>query len=415
MRPLRSWSLHVAMRWFAKGTDTGASFLPAAAGIAIGVTALIVIVSVMNGFQMGFIDSVLELDSYHLRISQPVELPVQSIAALDSIRSVLPFQEMRTMIKTRSGSPVPIKLKIVPENPEQLDQALQQRLKVVDGSLSNLEGVIIGNELARQMRVGVGDIIYLLALHSSESTGLETNLLQVPVTGVFHSAYYEFDSGLVFTSPSTIMQLADTTTAGLGIKLHDRYSDIKVTNQLVQLGIPVQQIESWRSYNKAFFGALRMEKTIMLLLVGIIFLVVGVNIFHAMRKIIFERMDEIAILKAIGGQVHTVRRIFVLNGLITGIGGAVCGLLLGLLISLQVNNIFALLDKLNSLIAAVTGKENFTLFSPDIFYMSEIPVRTVFLEIWFITLAGILSAVVAAWISSSRIINFRPAEVLRHE
>jgi len=415
MKSLNNWINHIALRWFTKGTDTSTSFIPAAAGIAIGVTALIVIISVMNGFQMGFIESVLELDSYHLRIARQATVTIDQISSLPQIRTVMAFSETRTMIRNQAGSLLPVKLKFIPDNPEHLDPELGSRLNLIQGSLQNTDGILIGNEMARRLRVATGDTLSLLVLKSSVADGLNTELAELEVKGIYNSAYYEFDSGLAFLSESAIPDLLPEGLEFWGIMLKDRFDDILVMSQLIDLGIPLEDIESWRTYNKAFFGALRMEKTIMLLLVGIIFLVVGVNIFYAMRKIIFERMDEIAILKAIGGRVYSVRHIFVINGLVTGTGGALIGLIFGLLISMHINSIAKAIETAAGLLAGFTGLRQLNILSSDIFYMAGIPVRIVFSEVLFITLAGIFSAVFAAWFSSGRITKFGPAEVLRHE
>jgi len=410
-----SWLNFVAFRWFSRGSGGGTSFVPAATGICVGVTALVVIMAIMNGFQLGFIESVLEVDSYHVRVEYTDSIDIAALRDIPGVRSVLPFSEYQTMLKNEYGVMQPVKVKVVPTDFGSFDPSLIQQLNLAAGGFENSGNIILGNELARQLRVTTGDPLMMLFLNASEEFGLSSELVDLKVDRIFSSSYYEFDSGLVFI-PAGLPALRNThLDTYLGIKLNDRFADLEVVNRLVQAGIPAESIQSWRVYNKAFFGALRMEKTVMLILVGIIFLVVGVNIFYAMRKSIHERIDEIAIIKAMGCRLYTVQRIFLLNGMITGLSGALSGLMLGLLITVNINSIFAFLEAASFFLAGLFGAVGFRFFSPDIFYLTEVPVRIVFIEVLFIALAGCLSAIIAAWVSSGRIAQFHPAEVLRHE
>ena len=103
-------------------------------------------------------------------------------------------------------------------------------------------------------------------------------------------------------------------------------------------------MESWRTYNKSFFDALFMEKLMMMVLVGLIFIVVGFNVYHSLRRSVHERMEEIAVLKAVGVPPGRIQAIFVLEGLIIGVSGALGGLVAGLLVAMNVNGVFALVE-----------------------------------------------------------------------
>jgi lipoprotein-releasing system permease protein len=160
-----------------------------------------------------------------------------------------------------------------------------------------------------------------------------------------------------------------------------------------------------------------MEKSVMLILVGLIFLVVGVNIFHALRKAVYARIEDIATLKSIGADSGSLRMVFLINGASAGFGGAVIGLALGLLIALNVNQVFATLEALIALVAILMPGDSgvFSFFSPDFFYLTDVPVRLPFIEVLFIFISGGAAAVVAAWAASTRISSLKPSEVLRDE
>ena len=160
-----------------------------------------------------------------------------------------------------------------------------------------------------------------------------------------------------------------------------------------------------------------MEKSIMMILVGLIFLVVGVNIFHALRKAVYARFEEIATLKALGAGSGSLRKVFMINGASAGLGGAGIGVAVGLLIALNVNQVFGALEALMAVVAGllpgVSG--SFSFFSPDFFYIADVPVRLPFSEVLFIFISGAASAMAAAWAASTRISSLKPSEVLRDE
>jgi lipoprotein-releasing system permease protein len=184
---------------------------------------------------------------------------------------------------------------------------------------------------------------------------------------------------------------------------------------------------SWRDYNRAFFGALRTEKLFMFILVGLIFSVVGLNIFQAQRRSVLERREEIGLFRAVGATDMAVRLIFVWDGCIIGLAGAGIGMLLGLLIACNIAAFFSILEGLvnflihilNIIVSPFAGAdaagEGFAIFSPTVFYIKEIPSRLIPHEVLLIFLFGFFSALLAAWFASGRVSRTRPAEVLRYE
>lgn len=411
------WIRFVALRWFNSGRESGPSLKPAMAGIAVGVAAMIIIIGVMNGFQMGFMDSVLELDSYHLRVDYSAQNQLDALAKdrYPGVRTVLPFLDIRTMVLNEKGRAEALRLKVLPDDALQRDPKLTQMLRVRSGGFG--PGLLIGSELAQRLEVGIDDTLSVVSVLLDPDEGVSASTEPMRVAGIFQSGFYDFDAGLAFLPVSQSGTLAKGEIWRIGIKLVDRFDDARTLALLQADGLSETQIQSWRSYNRAFFGALRMEKSMMMLLVGLIFLVVGVNIFHSLRKAVFARIEDIATLKALGSGSASLRRIFMLDGVIAGIGGAVLGLLVGLFIALNVNQVFAVLENLIALVAdLLPGKyRSFSFFSPDFFYISDVPVRLLFTEVFFIFMAGASSAVIAALAASRRISSLKPSEVLRDE
>jgi lipoprotein-releasing system permease protein len=163
----------------------------------------------------------------------------------------------------------------------------------------------------------------------------------------------------------------------------------------------------------------------MFILVGLIFIVVGLNIYQAQRRSVLERREEIGLLRAIGGTERAVRFIFVCDGALIGFLGSATGLLIGLVIAGNIQSFFLVLEgivnffiQILNMLTGLLGfstAQDFTVFSPAVFYIKEIPSRIIFREVVLICIFGFLSALLAAWYASGKVTRIRPAEVLRYE
>jgi lipoprotein-releasing system permease protein len=436
------WIGFVSSRWFSARRESGgaASSVLASAGIAIGVAALVVVLGVMNGFQLGFIDSILEVSSFHVRVEDarsrkeaaPDSGLIAGISSMREVVSVLPFVETRCILVSREGRTFPLSVRAMPDDAASRDPGLMKSL-AIEGSEAGQQagwpgkgGIFLGAELARYLAITPGSIANLLVVSSSEEEGVEARTVRVRVDGVFRSGYYDFDFGMAvlpFSAASFLFSPGVSPHYVYGVKLKDRYADLAFQARLRdKLGLGPERVEGWRDYNRAFFGALRTEKMVMMLLVGLIFLVVGVNIFHAMRRAVAEKTEDIAVLKAMGASSEEIGRVFALDGLVIGAGGAFVGLALGLLVAVNVNEVFALVEGLvnavGSIVSHIAGSlsgGDFRVFSPQYFYLMEVPVRVLFPETLFITVAAIASAVAASATAARRVSRLAPAEVLRYE
>jgi lipoprotein-releasing system permease protein len=450
------WIGFVAARYVSRGRRNSPSPVFSVLGIATGVLALTVIIAVMNGFQLGFIESILEISSCHLRIE---EFPSagqgedlgenrgedleKKIRALPGIRSVLPFRELSVLLRTVLVSPRGALIRGVPPNALELDSGLKEKLEIEEGvfDIDAPDSIVIGAELARHLSVGVGDTVNLLSFGfgglsggTAEGDGAGETSPAFTVTGIFRCGFYEYDLGWAFININSAEELAGREEKPiLGIKLQNRWQDAKSADAIQQLlaGTGALQVTSWRDYNRAFFGALRTEKLMMFILVGLIFIVVGLNIFQAQRRAVLERREEIGLLRALGASDRAVRLVFVWDGFMIGFAGAGAGLGLGLFIVSHIHGFFSFLEgAVNFFIRAANlflglfgsadpgagaGAASFAVFSPAVFYLKEIPSRIIPHELVLIFLFGFLSALLAAWFASGKAARTRPAEVLRYE
>jgi lipoprotein-releasing system permease protein len=409
-------------------------------GIATGVLALIVILAVMNGFQLSFIESILEISSYHLRIG-PISAgditgAQEAALAVPGIKAAVPFLEFQGLVQGRRAAQHAAIVRGLPGNALEMDLGLAGRLSFEEGSFGfeNKNDALMGAELARRLGLKTDDEITLFSIPSifnaADNAGLQTFI----VTGIFRTGFYEYDTSWIFIDIDSAAAFSESGPV-LGLKLKNRFHDQQAI-ELARKSLAENPVfagaafSSWRDYNRSFFGALRTEKLFMFILVGLIFIVVALNIYQAQRRTVLEHREEIGLMRAIGGGEHSVQLVFVLDGAIIGFSGASTGLCLGLLIASNIPWFFSAIEAIvnfginivNVIVSFLRrGGDgagdigDFSFFSPAVFYIKEIPSRIIPGEVVLIFLFGLLSALLAAWFASRRISRIRPAEVLRYE
>jgi lipoprotein-releasing system permease protein len=424
------------------GSIASASFFLSVSGIAVGVLALTVILAVMNGFQMGFIESILEISSYHIRAELDDPDAAGQAAGLlgtgraaKSVKSIVPFEELQSIIRVpNNGMQQVAVVRALPPDALVADQGMAEKLVIERGAfdLRDPDSILLGAEAAARLGVRLGDKVTLLSLagilpqvSDSPEDGIDENNAgetfdsTFTVRGTFRSGFYEYDLSWAFIGIERAKTLEPNLKVTLGIKVNDRFSDQYaadlVEKTLADNGIGAK-VTSWRDYNKAFFGALRTEKLFMFILVGLIFIVVGIQIYQSQRRLVLERSDEIGLLRAVGAGAFEVRCVFALNGFIIGGIGALTGTVLAILVAHNISSLFTMLENgVNFVINLINGGGRFAVFSPAVFYIKDIPSRLIPSEVAIIFLFGFGSAVLAGWFASKRAVYIKPAEVLRYE
>jgi len=427
----------MGLRYFrARRRSTGAaSTVLSVIGVAVGVMTLTAVLGVMNGFQLGFIESILEISSYHLQVrridGQMIEPDdLSTLRAEPAVLAAVPFSEHQVLIEGRYGEQRGCLIRGLPSDVKNLDFGFAERLKIVAGKLDldRPGGIVLGAELGRALGLSVGDMVSVLALEGASFGELRPLRRYYEVQGFFRSGYYEFDLGWAFFSFEQGLSLSSGAGPPItvGVKIGNRFRDQQAAQRIrASLGSDEYRVGTWREFNRAFFGALRMEKIMMMVLVGLIFVVVGFNIHHGLRRAVMERYEEIGVLKALGASENAVRGIFVVEGLLIGAIGSLFGLLVGLLISANINAVFAAAEMIvNGLLWVLTRVlspllhlpgDRFSLFSPAYFYITEVPSRVLPQEAVLIVLFALFSPILAAVSAASRVRIVKPAEVLHYE
>ncbi|MFA5853088.1 MAG: FtsX-like permease family protein, partial [Spirochaetales bacterium] len=365
----------------------------AATGIAAGVMALIVVLGVMGGLQKGYIDSILEISSFHLRVEVPesfIGRSLDSLRSISGVESAVAFKETHVLAMGPSGKALTLNLRAFQDGSSRFDPSLVKALGLSSRDELPQKGrLILGKEAATALGASEGTSIELFGMSKSADEGILPLKRFIPLGATFNSGYYEFDSSMGFISLESsdgMEGLFSSSRPTIGIKLKNRYDDYRIAKEIQSMLPPdASAVLSWREFNRSFFGALRTEKTIMMILISLIFVVVGINIFHAMRRTIAAKMSDIAVLKACGASNADIRSIFVIDGIFIGVSGALTGSALGLLLIANINSILDaaafLLRSFYSLLATVglsSPKGDFRLFSPAYFYIEAIPVSISF-------------------------------------
>ena len=423
------WIFDVSRRFASvdrKSRSSATSFL-AVLVICFGVMSLVTVVSVMNGFQMSFVNAIMELSSFHIRVSnlesQAEADFLDSCADSKEIRCVSPFYESQALLVGNKSKESAGIIRGVDARTCEFDEGFAREIKIVSGSfdLSSADSIVLGSYLAQSLGVTTGNTVNLLALSGGKDVELLSQNRQFKVTGIFECGYYDINQGYAFVSlEAAHMYFGEDAPVFYGIKIRRPQNDGFVS-AAIKSRFPDAAVQSWREYNRTFFGALRVEKNILMLLVFLIFVVVAVNIYNGMRRLVFERSQEIAALSAVGGTSFQIKAIFVVRGFLTGAAGTVIGVVLGIFISLNIRSVFLgvshCLYWLELFFTSVFSPENAAFVTENQMYAiyASIPARIIPSEVLLISLFGVLSPLLASVLASRSVLKLKIAEVLHNE
>lgn len=392
-------------------------------GIAVGVATLVAVLAVMNGFQGLTIDPLVEVSSFHIRVYGDAE--PKKIKELIPDSSAFYVSETRLLVGDKdSGDVLFSEIRGVPPDIMELDRGFASQVVVTDGAFK-LDGnyVVLGRELAFSMGLIPGDTISFMTMVPNSIGIISPVSVSFKVAGLFRTGNYAIDSSFVFMSYKNAKNISDTGENFTAVKLRHPASAGYYSAVLKRAGYDAHPFSD---YNRALFAALRMEKIFLILLVGFIFLVIGLNLVHGFRRSIFERRGELALLLAVGASDDDVRKVFLIEGLMIGIMGALVGVLWGYLISININAVFSgfeifvnmLIDFINRIISVWGMPEilsRISIFSSSTFYLFGIPYKIYPSEIFFIVLYASAVSGYAAYSASGLIKRMTIAEVLRNE
>ena len=367
-------------------------------GLSAGVVVLNSVLAVMNGFQLTYIESLMEVSSAHIRWTDASPQPeaLSALTQVPGVVSVLDETESQSLVSTEAGGERGAIVRGFPPDALARDQGLAEHLHWESGAMPQAGEVALGSALAQSLGAYPGATVRLTALTGAGFSLLAPKTLEYRLAGTFTTGYYDLDATwVVLTLVDSLEGIAGPQDRLAAIKLkHPEDASWMRVKLAEAIGRPLGEFRSWDEFNSAFYGALRTEKTSMMVLVGLIFLVVGANLYFSQKRAVLEHREDLALLRATGTSERRLRLVFTLEGLIVGSSAAVVGTLAGWALSMALGSL--------------------GLFSSEAFYIPAVPARMVAAEVLAIGVACVASATVAAWLASGQVLKVAPGEVLKH-
>jgi lipoprotein-releasing system permease protein len=398
-----------------KAGDGFVSFIAAIsmAGIALGVAALIVVLSVMNGFQKEVRDRMLSVLA-HVEVFNPENgvKDWQALAAeaekVPEVRAAAPYVQGQAMI-TRDDVVRGVVIRGVEPADEAKVSDLATEMKA--GKLSDLTAgsfnIVLGSELARAFGVRVGDKLNVLAPQGIVTpAGVVPRLKTFTVSGVFGSGHYEYDSSLALIDIDDAEKLyrLDNYT-GIRLKLDDMQSAPEVTRKLVQTLDQDVLVRDWTQQNSSWFAAVQLEKRMMFIILALIIAVAAFNLVSSLVMSVRDKEADIAILRTLGATPKSVLAIFVVQGALIGLLGCLIGVVLGIVLALNVGHIVGLIERVFHV----------AFLPQNIYFVSELPSDLQWSDVTTIGCVSVALSLIATLYPSWRAARIEPAQALRYE
>ncbi|MDX8395274.1 MAG: lipoprotein-releasing ABC transporter permease subunit [Mariprofundaceae bacterium] len=384
-----------------------------AVGMAIGVAALIVVLSVMYGFDSEFKDKILGFSSHVDIQGSDDQLSdwrewMKKVENLPGVKQVGPYVSTQVLATFRTRSTGVILKGIDPERDVSIaNHMFSGRFITSDADKSPFE-VVIGKDLARKLMVSIGDHIRLLSPSGGITpAGRVPRMRAFKLVGIFDSGFYEYDAGLILTpllAVQRLNRLGDSVT-GIEMILNDRDAAGEVA-ALARLQLPPQAwVNDWTRRHRSLFQALKMERIVMGVILSLIVIVAIFNMIVSLVMVVMERRKEIAILKTVGASHASVMRIFLMMGTLLSCLGTLAGTSLGLLLAWKLDVLLRWVEKLTGV----------TFLSGDVYHIDHVPsiidIPSVVLIVIMSLLMGVIATLYPAW----RAAGVPPAEALRYE
>jgi lipoprotein-releasing system permease protein len=385
------------------------------AGVCLGVAALITIISVMNGFEGELRNRLVSLTA-HATVSGPPERMAQwqalsgRVRTVPGVEGVAPFVDVQAMLG-RAGTLQPVLLHGIDPAAEPAVSSVEQHL--LQGSLRDLapgaRAIVIGRVLAWQIGAEVGDeLTVMVPGHDMLAAGGRPLLQTFTVTGIFEIGLQDHDASLALVALADAADLAGAigaVPAGLRIRFDDVMQAPARAAELQRAVGEGIEVRDWSQEHSAYFRAIRIEKTMMSLILLLVVAVAAFNIVAALVMVVNEKRSDIAILRTLGMTARGVVGVFLTQGLVIGAVGTLLGLALGVLVATNVGTIVPVLERLFG----------FHVMDPSVYYITAIPSELRAGQVATITLVAFLLTVIATIYPALRGAATEPAEALRYE
>ncbi len=383
-------------------------------GIALGVAALIIVLSVMNGFQREVRDRMLGVVS-HIEIYGPGGDVLADLAGTmaqarqhPQVVAAAPFVAAQALLARGEDMRGTLVRGIDPAlEPEITDLALSLKGTALKRLVPGGFGVVVGRDLARNLGVREGDPVTLISPSGQVTpAGFVPRLKQMEVVGIFDSGHFEYDNGLVLMHQEDAMRLFRLEgPTGLRLKLKDLHQAREVAAQLAATLPGGLVVRDWTRQNRTWFAAVQLEKRMMFIILTLIVAVAAFNLVSTLVMTVTDKRADIAILRTLGASPSSIMGIFMVQGATVGVAGTLSGLLLGLGVAFNIDVIVPALEQLL----------NASFLPRDIYLISRMPSDPQSADIVPIALISLVLSFVATIYPSWRASRVNPAEALRYE
>jgi lipoprotein-releasing system permease protein len=399
--------------------------LVSVAGITLGVAALMGTIGIMTGFKEDIQTKILETTAHIIVLDRmgdnmtDYDPIVKQVATVPGVVAATPFVRKQVLLTTRSGSRGvlirgidPIREATVTELAKHVSTGaladLSTPVKVKQSPAENpsspavgaeLPGIILGKELAKQLGASVGDTVNVVSPPTGPSTvvGMVPKIRTFALVGLFQSGMYEYDSFVGYIGLAEAQRFFNMgpTASGIEIKVMDVFHADDTARAVEQSLAFAYVARDWMQSNRNLFSSLKLQKTMMFLLLVLITIVASFNIVSTLTMIVTEKQKEIAILKAMGATRKSIRRIFMMNGLIIGLSGSALGIPLGYLVLWLI--------------------QTFWTLDASVYNISKIPVHVQATDVFLVASSAILISFAATVYPSLQAAKLEPVAGLRYD
>ena len=381
------------------------------AGVTVGVMALIVVIAVMAGFESDLKQRILGVESHIVLMRHDGSFSgykkiTEQIDELKGVEAATPFIYSQIMLRSSTGVSGAVLRGVDPESAGSVIKILKnsvlQNLKDMqrhENSKTFVPGIILGKELARNLNVLKGDTVYLISSRGMISPiGYLPAMKRFEVVGLFESGMYEYAGSLAYIDLKDAQKILNMkgSVTGIEVRVDDIYDARNIAKKIVsKLGFPYWA-RDWMQMNHNLFSALKLEKTVMFIILALIVLVAAFNIASTLIMMVMGKTKDIAILKAMGAMDSSIRKIFIYKGMVIGAVGTSLGVCLGFIL------------------CKLLEKYKFIQLPGDVYYISTLPVRLEALDVFMIASAAMVICFLATLYPAKQASKLNPIEAIRY-
>jgi len=422
MLGFKLWEFDLALKYLrTKRKDGGVAVIAIISfvGIALAVTALISVLSIMNGFRDELLSRVLAFNGHAYVYGHPLndfahrDDMIKRLRAVPGVTQVSPYVESYVLVQGPDSHAQPAAVRGI--NADILKQTPLIANKLKAGSLADFgkgeyggDGILVGQDLARDLGVGVGDQLELYTPSGGATAfGSAPTHKSYTIIALFQSGVSQFDEGYIY------MPLSQ---AQLFFGREDEWDTVEIMvdhpDEIAKFHDPLKQaagegalIVDWAQRNAPLWNALQVERTAMRFILSFIVIIATLNIVSGIVMLVKNKTRDVAILRTMGADRTAISRVFFMAGTLIGVGGTVTGLLVGVLFCANIHGIQQLIENVFHV----------TVFDPKIYYLSEVPAKMEPGEVAFVAIGSLLAACVSTFFPAAWASKLEPVEALRYE